>query len=106
MCVARGSPASAVHAAVSLLILTLEAARTGPVPLPRIVGALCAAWPTVKRALQADRGRRAGGMGAQISAMAQIRHYTGIRTYAGVHSALSALESADREPTRATSRSF
>ena len=28
MCVARGSPASAVHAAVSLLILTLEAART------------------------------------------------------------------------------
>jgi len=91
MCVARGSPASAVHAAVSLLILTLEAARTGPVPLPRIVDALLGAWPTVKKALHADRGGRAGGMGAEISAMAQIKHYTGIRTYAGVRAALSAL---------------
>jgi hypothetical protein len=89
-CVRSGSPASAVHAAVSLLILALEAAHSAPhsAPMfPRIVGALLGAWPVVERALRADER----GNGAPVSAMQQIRHYTGIRTYAGVRRALSAM---------------
>jgi hypothetical protein len=80
-CLRRGSPASAVHAAVSLLILVLEARN--PRPLQRVVAALLDAWPVVERALRADERN-----GAQVSAMDQIRHYTGIRTYAGARRAL------------------
>lgn len=87
-CVRLGTPASAVHAAVSLLILVLEAAHSAPrSAFPRIVGALLGAWPVLERALRADER----GAGAQVSAMDQIRHYTGIRTYAGVRRALRAM---------------
>ena len=75
-----------MHAAVSLLILALEARRARP-SFPRIVGALLDAWPVVERALRADER----GNGAPVSAMQQIRHYTGIRTYAGVRRALGSM---------------
>ena len=87
-CVRLGAPASAVHAAVSLLILVLEAARIPRAAgaFPRIVGALLGSWRVVERALRADERN-----GAQVSAMDQIRHYTGIRTPAGVRRALDSM---------------
>jgi len=87
-CVRLGAPASAMHAAVSLLILVLEAARIprAAAAFPRIVGALLGSWRVVERALRADERN-----GAQVSAMDQIRHYTGIRTLAGVRRALGSM---------------
>lgn len=87
-CVRLGAPASAVHAAVSLLILVLEAARIprAAAAFPRVVGALLGSWRVVERALRADERN-----GAQVSAMDQIRHYTGIRTFAGVRRALGSM---------------
>ena len=98
-CVRAGAPASAVHAAVSLLILVLEAARATPRAasmFPRIVGALLGSWRVIERALRADERN-----GAQVSAMDQIRHYTGIRTYAGVRRALDAMATSEKKKSTA-----
>ncbi len=85
-CLKAGRPASAVHAAVSLLILSLEAAQDAALPWRATLSAMCAAWPVLSRALRADK--RGEGMGARTSAMEQIAHYAGIRTYSGVRRAL------------------
>jgi hypothetical protein len=90
-CLAAASPRSAVHAAVSLLILTLDAARLRPsvaLPWPNLLAAMRAAWPTLERALRADARGASGGLGAEASAMEQIAHYTGITTVSGARRAL------------------
>jgi hypothetical protein len=96
-CLRAGTPRSAVHAAVSLLILTLDAARLRPavaLPWPNAIDAMLAAWPTLARALRADARGGPAGLGAATSAMAQIAHYTGVRTVAGTERALRRARSA------------
>jgi hypothetical protein len=79
----RGKPASAVHAAVSLVILLLDAEHVRRGRFPRIARALLGAWRVVERALRADT------MGAETSAMEQIGHYTGIASVRGVRRAIA-----------------
>jgi hypothetical protein len=82
-CLRAGKPASVVHAAVSLVILLLDAEHVSPGRFPRIADAILGAWRVVERALRADT------MGAETSAMEQIRHYTGIASVRGVRRAIA-----------------